>query len=69
LREERDFEKNEDGDGDGEDDVTPPAKGSAGSKKVVEVDPSLLDPDIVDDDREEGDTMVKEEVGMQVDDR
>jgi hypothetical protein len=69
LREERDFEKNEDGDGDGEDDVTPPAKGSAGSKKVVEVDPSLLDPGIVDDDREEGDTMVKEEVGMQVDDR
>jgi hypothetical protein len=59
LREERDFEKTE----DGEDDVTPPAKVMGGSKKVIEVDPSLLDPDIAD---EEDDKVIKEE-NMEVD--
>ena len=65
LREERDFEKTE----DGEDDVTPPAKATGGrSKKVVEVDPSLLDDDDEDDGRKPIDGDVKEE-DMEVDTR
>lgn len=66
LKEERDFDKVE----DGEDDVTPPAKPVSGSSKVIEVDPSLLMADEeTDKEREKTGVEVKEEEEMQVDAR
>lgn len=66
MKEERDFDKVE----DGEDDVTPPAKPVSGSSKVIEVDPSLLMADEeTDKEREKTGVEVKEEEEMQVDAR